>query len=49
MRGRGWALMQVDLDERVLGHRGHAGQAKPHVAQNPFTRFRLDLQPLSEN
>src|SRR5262249_7719493 len=49
MSGRGCAIRPVDLDERVWGHRGPAGQAKPHVAQNPLTRYRLDLQPLSEN
>jgi hypothetical protein len=32
--------MKVDLHERVLGHRGRAGQAKPHVDQNPLTHFR---------
>jgi len=37
------------LNERVLGHRGRAGQAKPHVDQNLLTRLRLDLQPLSKN
>jgi hypothetical protein len=45
----GGVIMAVDLDERVLGHRGCAGQAQPHVDQNPFTRFKLDWQPLSEN
>src|SRR5258706_5002769 len=35
----GCVIMAVDLDERVLGHRGCAGQAKPHVDQNPFAQF----------
>ena len=42
MRGRGCAIMNVDLNERVLGQRGGAGQAKPHVDQNPLTYFQLD-------
>ena len=46
IRGWGCAIMHVDVDERVLGQRGCAGQAKPHVAQNPFTYFRLALQTL---
>ena len=43
------AIMPVDFDARALSHRGRAGQANPHVAQNSLTRFRLDVQPLSEN
>jgi len=40
---------QVDVDERIFGQGWHAGQAQPHVAQNPFTHLRLALQTLSEN
>jgi hypothetical protein len=34
MCGGDCAIMQVDVDERVVGQRRRAGQAKPHVAQN---------------
>ena len=34
------------LSCKGFGSWGHAGKARPHVEQNPLTRFRLDLQAL---
>jgi hypothetical protein len=31
---------QVDIDAKILGQRRGAGQAKPHVAQNPFRKLK---------
>src|SRR6266699_3050046 len=36
------------LSCKGFGSWGRAGEARPHVEQNPCTRFGLDLQPLSE-
>src|SRR5712691_8175162 len=37
------------LSCKGFGSWGRAGEARPHVEQNPCTRFGLDLQPLSES
>src|SRR5215813_9023413 len=37
------------LSYKGFGSWGRAGEARPHVEQNPLTRFGLHLQSLSEN
>src|SRR4030095_4378114 len=40
---------ECQLSLKGFGSWGRAGKARPHMAQNPLTRFRLDLAAPSEN
>ena len=46
MRGRGCAIMGVDLDQRVLDREGRAESAESLVERNPSTYFGLLGNPL---